>query len=232
MGKKQDNQQAEAVPEIELLSGARQNGETDLAVVACNDWIRLGSGRSIPALIEHYQDKKNFIKDFQPPSVSSSTLATWSSRFDWPGRARLYDAEWEHRKNAEREAVLNVGLSLDFERVRKLYRLAAFLEAQIYERGEDGVYHNIWLPDVKQIGNGDSAERVDIERFNAALLEQYRKVLEDIAKETGGRVQKQDITSGGDKLAGAFEVKVIDYRALVTEATRRSVSDSDTSGEN
>lgn len=199
MGKKPINPTTEE-PQLELLSGQRQSGETDLAVIACNDWLRLGSGRSLPALVEQYQDKASFIKDYRPGSTSIPTLSTWSSRYNWPERARAYDAEWERRKNAEREAVLNYGLSLDFERVRKLYRLAAFLEAQIFERDSTGVYYNIWLPDVKQIGNGDSAERVDIERFNAPLLEQYRKVLEDIAKETGGRVQKQDITTGGEKL--------------------------------
>jgi hypothetical protein len=179
--------------EIELLSGQRQNGETDKAVQACNDWLRLGSGRSLPKLLEQYRQSSAFVSSFNPPSSSYKTLNTWSSRYDWPGRARQYDASWEARKNAEREAVLGYGLALDYERLRNLYRLAAFLEAQIYERGAEGVYHNVWLPDVKQIGSGDDAERVDIERFNSPLIEQYRKVLDDIAHEVGGRIQKADI---------------------------------------
>jgi hypothetical protein len=67
------------------------------------------------------------------------------------------------------------------------------------EQGEDGVYHNVWVPDVKQIGSGADAERVDIEHFNSAIISEYRATLDDIAKETGGRVQKQqtDLTSGG-----------------------------------
>lgn len=191
---------------LEPLSGVRQSTETDNAVVACNDWLRIGSGRSLPKLLEQYREKSNFVKGFEAPSTSHTTLATWSSRFDWPARAREYDASWEQRKNAERESVISYGLALDYERLRKLYRLAEFLEGQIYERSSPdpitGVesYYNIWVRDVKSIGGGEYAERVDIERFNAPLLEQYRKVLEDIAKETGGRVQKQDITSAGEKL--------------------------------
>lgn len=92
------------------------------------------------------------------------------------------------------------GLALAHERVQKLKELGAFLEAQMYERGEDGVYYNVWLPDVKQIGSGENAERVDIERFNSAIIEQYRDTLDDLAKETGGRRQQHDITSGGEKI--------------------------------
>lgn len=62
-------------------------------------------------------------------------------------------------------------------------------------------FSNLWVADVKSIGSGEFAERVDIERFNSALVEQYRKVLEDIAKETGGRVQKQDIRIDMSKLS-------------------------------
>lgn len=185
--------------ELEPLSGQRQNKESDAAVTACNDWLRMGSGRSIPALLAQYQEQSGFIRNFKPPSTSYKTLETWSSNFKWPDRAREYDATWEQRKNAEREAVIGYGLALDFERIRELYRLAAFLKAQIYETNDDGIFHNIWVPDVKSIGSGEFAERVDIERFNGPLVEQYRKVLEDIAKEVGARVLKQDI-SGGLKL--------------------------------
>lgn len=188
--------------DLQPLSGQRQDKETDAAVTACNDFLRLGSGRSISGLVQKYTDMSMFQTDFKPPSTSAQTLYSWSSRFDWADRAAVYDAAWEERKNAEREAVLNYGLALDYERLRELYRLADLLRGQIYERNpESGVFDNIWLPDVKSIGSGESAERVDIERFNAALVEQYRKVLEDIAKEVGGRVNKTDLTSDGKPIA-------------------------------
>jgi hypothetical protein len=48
--------------------------------------------------------------------------------------------------------------------------------------------------DVKVVGTGDAAEVVDIERFNSALFTQYRETLNDLAKEAGGRVQKQEVS--------------------------------------
>lgn len=175
--------------EIDLLSGQRQKSESDKSVIACNEWLRLGPGRSLSALLEKLTDTNQL----SPITSSIGTLKQWSMTYEWAARAVDYDAGWESRKNAEREAVLGYGLAHDYERVRKLYRLAAMLEAQIYERGLYGDLHNLWVPDVKSIGSGEFAERVDIERFNSALIEQYRKVLEDIAKETGGRVQKQEL---------------------------------------
>lgn len=123
------------------------------------------------------------------PTRSKATLNQWSSKFEWVNRAATYDAEIERQKNDRARDIMQSGLALEHERAEKLKALAAFLEGQLYERGEDGVYHNVWLPDVKQIGSGQYAERVDIERFNAALLSEYRATLDDIAKETGGRKQ-------------------------------------------
>lgn len=171
---------------VELLSGQQQKGESEAAIVACNDWMRMGVGRTLSELLSRYKD----LQEFTAPTTSLNTLQAWSSRFDWAERASAFDATWEQRKTAEREATLNYGLALDYERLRKLYRLAALLESQIYERNILGVYHNVWTPDVKSIGGGEYAERVDIERFNSAIFEQYRKVLDDIAQETGGRAKQ------------------------------------------
>lgn len=189
---------------LQPLNGQRQNGESDAAVTACNDWLRMGAGRSVPALLEQYQQKSAFISNFKPPSTSYKTLNTWSSRYNWSDRATEYDTTWEQRKNAEREAVLSRGLALEYERINRLYKLAELLEGQIYERNADsGVFHNLWVPDVKSIGSGEFAERVDIERFNAPLLEQYRKALDDIAKEVGGRVDNKN-------LSGSLQLQWVD----------------------
>lgn len=178
--------------EVQLLVGERQKGESNKAVIACNDWLRMGPGRSLPALLEKY----NQTQQDAAPSRSLNTLQRWSSDFNWFDRATSFDANWEAIKTAEREAELNYGLALDYERVRKLKRMADFLEGQLYETGaadaETGKapYHNVWLPDVKVVGSGDSAETVDIERFNSAIFIQLRGVLDDLAQETGGRIKK------------------------------------------
>lgn len=134
-----------------------------------------------------------------PPTTSEGTLKQWSSKFKWAERAVAFDADWDRIRTAEREAELAYGLALDYQRVKKLKRLADFLEDQIYavveitEPGSDTskrVHPNVWVHDVKQIGGGEDAEKVDIERFNSALFTQYRETLNDLAKETGGRIQK------------------------------------------
>jgi hypothetical protein len=187
--------------ELQPLKGQRQKGETDSAIVACNDWLRLGTGRTLPELAQKYGD----MQPSATPTQSVSTLETWSSKFKWTERATEYDADYEAIKNAERQAVVSYGLALDYERIRRLKRLADMLEAQIYERSKDGVFHNIWVPDVKQIGSGDSAERVDIERFNAALISEYRSTLDDLAKEVGDRKQRTEIANApGETLRHEF----------------------------
>lgn len=178
---------------VELLNGQRQKNETDDAVIACNDYLRMGVGRSLYKLCFRYQSATNPL----PPTKRLMTLKDWSRNFEWQARASEYDATWENRKTAEREAIFNHGLALDYERVTRLMRLADFLEGQLYEQSSEGVYHNVWMPDVKSVGSGEFAERVDIERFNPGILEQFRKTLDDIAQETGGRVKRTDLTTGG-----------------------------------
>jgi len=162
----------------------------------------MGPGRSLRALWRRY----NEAQQNTTPTESWNTLANWSSRYQWAERAESYDLQLEQQKNERRDEIMGSGLALTHERVEKLKWLAQFLEGQIQEQGEDGVYHNVWLPDVKQIGSGEYAERVDIERFNAALISEYRSTLDDLAKETGGRIHKQEV-SGPD--GGGFVIHLV-----------------------
>jgi hypothetical protein len=172
---------------VQLLAGQRQKGESRKAVLACNDYLRMGLGRRLVDLHKRYHED---IQENSTPTRSWGTLTQWSSRYNWQQRADEYDAELERQKNERRQQVMNDGLALDFERVDKLKALGHFLLGQIYEQGADGLYHNVWLPDVKQIGSGEFAERIDIERFNAAIIGELRGVLDDLAKETGGRTKR------------------------------------------
>lgn len=91
----------------------------------------------------------------------------------------------ELSKSSEHEA-LNTGLAVKEERVKRLALLAGMLEEDIF----GGV---LWTQDVKMIGTGEYQERVEFELFNASEVQQYRGVLDDIAKEVGGRVQKSEV---------------------------------------
>ena len=165
---------------VELLAGERKENESDKAVIACNDYLRLGSGRSLRKLAKKYDKTKRNTT----PTDSFSTLGQWSSDFEWQQRASLYDGQLEALRNEKKRKEFEAGLALDYERVHKLKSLAHLLEQDLTVR--------LWLDDVKSIGAGEFAERVDLIRFNSALVEQYRGVLDDLAKETGGRKTKTE----------------------------------------
>lgn len=191
------------------LAGQRQKRETSRNVQACNDYLRLGPGRSLRILWERYtKDTKNL-----PPSSNFYTLKGWSGKHGWVARAELYDAEMEQAKNERRKEIMESGLALDYERVDSLKELASFLIGEIEktvvaEKGDDdegaekgnGERFRVWLPDVKQIGSGENAKRVDIERYNSAIFSDLRGILDDLAKETGGRIAQHDIKSDGKAL--------------------------------
>jgi hypothetical protein len=92
---------------------------------------------------------------------------------------------------ASENSALREGLALRGIRVEKLKRLAHLMEHDLIDKGL------LWVDDVKGVGSGDAAEVVDFEKFNAAEIAAYRGVLEDIAKEVGHRVQRQEVKSEG-----------------------------------
>ena len=152
---------------------------------ACNDYLRMGPSRSLSTLAAVYAESVQ-----NAPTDKHLTLKGWSRRYGWVERAAQYDVGLEAAKDAEAERIMREGLALAHERVRKLDALAGFLEEQLYERGDEGAYHNVWMPDVKGIGQGQYMQVIDIEHFNAALIREFRETLGDLAAETGGRVTK------------------------------------------
>jgi hypothetical protein len=83
---------------------------------------------------------------------------------------------------------LTTGLALRAERVRRLQQLAALMEKDLF-----GGF--LWTDQVKALGSGEFMQVVDYEEFNTAEVQQYRGVLDDIAKEVGDR--KQSVQHGG-----------------------------------
>ena len=183
---------------LELLVGERKENESDRAVQACNDYLRLGAGRSLRKLAEKYAKTRKST----PPTDSLDTLKVWSADFEWQQRASLYDGELEAQRNEKKRKEFEAGLALDYERVHKLKGLANLLEQDLSVR--------LWLDDVKSIGSGEFAERIDLIRFNGALVEQYRGVLDDLAKEVGGRkVKTENINIDLSKLTDEQLARVV-----------------------
>lgn len=173
--------------------------ETPRALRAWADYLALGPGRTLESLLNLYQTLP------KPPTKQLTTLKVWSSSHDWQARLVLIAAE-EVAAAAEREAayrrqILEEGYAQPHKRIEALKALAGALFEELTRETE----RRLWVKDVKQIGQGDAAERVDIERFNAAEVEQFRGALDDIAKETGGRVNKTELTgANGEPFARIY----------------------------
>lgn len=169
---------------MELLAGEKQRGETSKAIQACNDYLRMGPGRSLRELAKQYNSES---QRNTAPTLSSDTMMGWSSRYDWQERAQAYDTQTEARKTAEADAVMQEGLALAHNRVRMLKELA--------EKVRDFVVS-------ETVAKGKTVETLD-----TATGHLLRGVLDDIAKETGGRVIKQEHTG---KDGGPIETKDAD----------------------
>jgi hypothetical protein len=115
-----------------------------------------------------------------------------SKKWNWEARATEWDAfqteETEKVIARERALVLRSGFALQHKRVLALDRLAN----KLIEMTEDE--DKVWIPDVKAIGNGPGAERVDLVNFNAPLFTLIEKYQASIAAEMGERVKKTELT--------------------------------------
>jgi hypothetical protein len=111
-------------------------------------------------------------------------------KWDWQNRSELYDAHLQQERESiaavERAKVLTSRYALMHKRVQALDALAHKLLAQ---SAND---ERLWLPDVKSVGTGPNAKRVDLVQFNEGLVREIRGCLADIAAELGERVKKTE----------------------------------------
>jgi hypothetical protein len=154
--------------------------ETPRARQAWADYLALGPGRSLDQLAEAYR-----IRTGSVPTRQLSRLKCWSAMFDWQERLQAVANEQVDLAAAAEAArireIMATGFAQPHERVAVLKELAETLLTDLRDEEKR------WLRDVKGIGVGDNWTQVDIVRFNAAELAELRGLLDDIAKETGGR---------------------------------------------
>lgn len=183
---------------LEPITGADGRKESRRANQAFRDYCYMGSARSLRKLLAQYQARVKKKEKPAPPTDVWTTVSDWSGNFSWTDRSKAFDRyllDKDKRAYEERRRVLlETGLALDFERVGKLKELFDKLEGYL------GQEDRIWLKDVKSIGFGKDAEKVDIIRFNSPMIEQIRGVLDDIAREVGGRVKNVDVKTAGRPL--------------------------------
>lgn len=159
--------------------------ETNKARQAFEDYFNLGPGRSLRNLVHTY----NKPATKKPPTKHLRTLATWSKKHNWQERVAQREQEIAAVALAEiKEKAALSGYAVFQMRIHGLNLLAELLWEEINTEDKR------WVPDVKQIGSGQDAERIDLVRFNFQLIGQYRGALDDLAAEMGERAKKYEVT--------------------------------------
>jgi hypothetical protein len=176
-------------PEPDDASWHQQPDEKYLWYARFLFYLDLGPSRKLLTAVHEYERAENSRKERNKPP-SKKVPGSWDDAYklwEWKKRAEARDA-WarkslEAARTAYEQAILSKGYADSYYRIQKLDELAEQLHADLLKP------ERVWLPDVKQIGYGDAAERVDLITFNDALFEQYRRTLADIAAEKGERVK-------------------------------------------
>lgn len=176
--------------------------ETNKARQAFDDYFNLGPGRSLRNLHRTYLKARTK----KPPTKHLRTIGIWSKEHEWQRRIGEREAEIQAAVLEEiKHNATEIGYAIFQKRIHDLNRLGELLLGELLDDDKR------WLADVKQIGSGEYAERVDIVRFNSALIEQYRKTLDDIASEMGERIKgfevnwKQEAARAGIPASEIFE---------------------------
>lgn len=156
--------------------------ETPRAAAAFLEYCAMGTARSLAKLSASYGKNTTYIRQ----------LEKWSSDYKWQERVKQYDADQARARDeiiaAERAKVFTSGYALMHKRVEQLNALVEKLIEMVADESK------VWVPDVKSIGTGPTAERVDLVQFNDALFREIRAHFADIAAELGERVKKSETT--------------------------------------
>jgi hypothetical protein len=167
---------------------ARQPGEPLLWFRRFERFRLMEPTRSIVAVFreEHAEENRG-----KPRREATGDWYEMAKLWQWNERAAAWDAvqtaHLEQIIESERERVLLEGYAVMHRRVARLNALTEQLLGYVQDEGK------VWLPDVKAVGTGEFAERVDLIQFNAALFHEIRAHLADIAAEMGERVKKKEV---------------------------------------
>lgn len=172
--------------------------ETDLAVGACNDYLRM-KAPSLSKLARHYGKKE--AKGDGVPTVHLRTLEEWSRLYGWKRRLSAKRAQADAEKEARSRYVMRTGYAQEWKRVEALNTLVKDLLKELAHSDTLGE-PALWLKRYKQIGSGLFAEKIEERHFNGSIIKAIRGIMDDLALETGGRQKNINVTMTG--LAGSF----------------------------
>lgn len=167
----------------------RQEGEPAIWYSRFRRYLLLFPKRSVAAAFhQEYSNKpENTRKSENPDGTWYEKAKAWH----WEERAQAWDAAQYAEEEQARKRILQSGWALDHNRIMTLIEVTQVLRQMVNDPAQ------IWLPDVKAIGSGPGAERVDLVQFNADLFRELREYLTDIAEETGGRVKSTKTEHSG-----------------------------------
>lgn len=176
----------------ERKSWEQMEGEPDLWYGRFRVYLRLGTKRSVNVLYaKEAKAAKNSEK--QRNLGAGGDWYSIEKEWNWKERARAYD-EWQRSEEdriieEEKDKVLRSGFALMHKRIRELDRQARKLIRMTNDE------EKIWIPEVRTVAMGENkSQTVEKLTFNAPLFTTIDKIFDSIAKETGERVKKKDIT--------------------------------------
>ena len=187
----------QALPRLRPIVGEVQPGENARAIIACNDYLRMGRIRSVARVKKLYQDMSREARArgqrVAVPTTDNNKIYDWSKRFSWRARAEAYDAMMEAKRTAAAEAEMTTGLAQAHERVSLLKELTDGIVQEIADKG-------FYAEKTHVAGQGENRRETSEEVFRSHEVAAVRGLLNDLAKETGGRIHRAHVTHGG--LAG------------------------------
>ena len=153
------------------------------AKMALDDFLGLGPGRSLETLWDRYREAP------RAPTRSLQTLRRWADRFNGQERAGCHDEVLHARAEREQHQAMHTGLVLPGARVECLKRLCADLIEYLRQAWP------VWYQDLRAARADDpesspTAEHSRAPRFNPSVIAQLRGLLDDLARETGGRAAR------------------------------------------
>lgn len=194
-----------------MAEGIRENTENDLP-------FKWSAAKEKAALLVALDELTNN-KIAEEADVTNKTLWQWKQKPEFQSRVD------EHQK-AIFERIRRHGLGTADNRVKHMQRRHELLNQITAERSaspemEDvpGGKTGLLVHNVKSVGAGMSAERVDLYEVDAALLKEQRDIERQIAQELGQWTDKRDITSDGKPLKGYAIVSPDDWDEPAAENT-------------
>lgn len=168
----------------------RKVGETPASKQAFIDFLAMGHNRSMPKLIKAYRDPEKYNQnmgyDDSPPTRQLKQLKTWSVAHYWQKKLnQVQDDQIEVILKEQRRSLAELamsGFANPVERIKALDELAR----NLLEKLRDAELLTVVT---KQVGSGKNTRSVEEAKIDTPAIREFRGLLEDLAKETGGRVR-------------------------------------------